>query len=72
MQVTENNQYSFDTISLTQARRQAIDDIEKKYLLFLLKKHHGHVTKISEEAGMTRRNLHNLLNRHKIDANNWR
>ena len=66
------NQNSFGKLSLVEAKQKAIDDVERKYLLALLSQHNGNVTKIAEEAGMTRRNLHRLLNRHRLDANAWR
>lgn len=62
----------FDKLTLVEAKQKAIDETEKKYLLTLLKKHQGNVTKIAAESGMTRRNLHRLLNRHQLDANAWR
>ncbi len=71
-QSKENKSISFDDLSLAQAKQSAIDSLEKKYLLFLLEKYRGNVTKISEEAGMTRRNIHRLLNRHDIDPKAWR
>ncbi|MFC2102863.1 sigma-54-dependent transcriptional regulator [Bacteroidota bacterium] len=72
--IRENDTESkfFGRLSLTEAKQKSIDDTEKKYLLFLLKKHNGNVTKISEEAGMTRRNIHRMLNRHSLDPNVWR
>jgi transcriptional regulator with PAS, ATPase and Fis domain len=64
--------YSFSDLSLTEAKQNAIDQTEKKYLLYLLKKYEGNVTKIAEEANMTRRNIHRMLNRHSLDPNSWR
>ena len=64
--------FSFGDLSLADAKQKAIDDIEKKYLLYLLNKHNGNVTKIAEEAGMTRRNIHRMLNRHSINPGSWR
>ena len=72
LQVKDNSIYSFDKLSLPQAKQQAIEDIEKKYLMHLLQKYNGHVTKIAKEAGMTRRNIHRLLKHHNIDPNAWR
>jgi DNA-binding NtrC family response regulator len=53
-------------------KQQAIDKLEKKYLLYQLQKHHGNVTKIANEASMTRRNIHRLLKLHKINPKSWR
>ncbi len=72
LQTNSSNKDSFAGFSLAEAKQNAIDNIEKKYLIFLLQKHKGHVTKIAGEAGMTRRNIHRLLNRHNIDPNAWR
>ena len=69
---TQQGQSTFGKLSLVEAKQKAIDEVERKYLLALLSQHNGNVTKIAEEAGMTRRNLHRLLNRHRLDANAWR
>lgn len=66
------NQKSFLNLSLVEAKQNAIDEVEKKYLLFLLKKYKGNVTKVAEDAGMTRRNIHKMLNRHSLNPNSWR
>ena len=63
---------TFDNLSLQEAKKKTIAELERKYLINLLNKHNGIVTKIADEAGMTRRNIHRLLNNHKIDPNLWR
>ena len=63
---------SFDNMKFTDAKQIAIEDVEKKYLMHLLNKHNGNITKMSEEAGMTRRNIHRMLNNHNINTNDWR
>jgi DNA-binding NtrC family response regulator len=72
IQSRKSSAYSFPDLTLAQAKQKAIDQIEKKYLLYLLKKHNGNVTKIANEANMTRRNIHRMLNRHILDPNSWR
>jgi DNA-binding NtrC family response regulator len=72
IQSGNSSSYSFFDLTLAQAKQNAIDQTEKKYLLFLLKKHNGNVTKIAKEADMTRRNIHRMLNRHSLDPNSWR
>jgi len=72
LQSGDKNDFSLTKLSLIEAKQKAIEQIEKKYLLFLLGKHKGHVTKIAEEAQMTRRNIHRMLKRHHIDPNSWR
>ncbi|MEE9450633.1 MAG: sigma-54 dependent transcriptional regulator [Ignavibacteriaceae bacterium] len=71
-QSNDTSSNSFSELNLAEAKQKSIDDTEKKYLIFLLKKHNGNVTKISEDAGMTRRNIHRILKRHSLDPNIWR
>ncbi|MFQ5639485.1 MAG: sigma-54-dependent transcriptional regulator [bacterium] len=72
IRVDDSSPASFANQSLVTAKQQAIDEIELKYLLELLQKHSGNVTKIAADAGMTRRNLHRLLKRHGLEADSWR
>lgn len=58
--------------TLPEAKQKFMQEIEARYLTSLLEKHHGNVTKVAEEAGMTRRNIHRLLKIHHIDADIWR
>jgi DNA-binding NtrC family response regulator len=62
----------FDQLKFTEAKQIVIEDVEKKYLLHLLSKHNGNITKMAEDAGMTRRNIHRMLNNHNIKTNDWR
>ncbi|MFQ5602449.1 MAG: sigma-54-dependent transcriptional regulator [bacterium] len=63
---------SLTHLTLVEAKQKLIEGFERKYLLELLHKLHGNVTKIASEAGMTRRNLHRLLKRHGLEADAWR
>jgi two-component system response regulator AtoC len=72
IQSRKSSSDSFYDLTLVQAKQNAIDQTEKKYLIYLLKKHKGNVTKIASEANMTRRNIHRMLNRHFLDPNSWR
>jgi two-component system NtrC family response regulator/two-component system response regulator AtoC len=72
LQLEDRTVLSFDHHSLTNIKKQAITDVEMKYLFFQLKKHKGNITNIAIEAGMTRRNIHHLLKRYKLDPNDWR
>jgi DNA-binding NtrC family response regulator len=70
-----NNQVSetsFDGISLTDLKHNAIEEIEKKFLVFLMRKYKGNITKIATDAGLTRRHIHRMINNYNIDPNNWR
>ena len=63
---------SFDKVNFTDAKQIAVEEVGKKYLLHLLQKHNGNITKMAEDAGMTRRNIHRMLNNHNINTNDWR
>ena len=63
---------ALDNLTLAHAKQKVIADLEYKYLLTQLHKHSGNVTEIAKDAGMTRRNVHRLLQRHGLDAAEWR
>ncbi len=63
---------NFKKQSLSQVRNKAVEEVEKKYFLFLLTKHKGNITHISQEAGMTRRHIHRILNKYKLDPQQYR
>jgi transcriptional regulator with PAS, ATPase and Fis domain len=73
-QMTGNDisSFSFQSLNLADAKQKMIYELEKKYLVYLLEKYNGHVTKMADEAGMTRRNIHRLLNLHGFDPETWR
>jgi len=48
------------------ARRQALDDFERRYLAALLEAHDGNVSEAARRAGMNRAYLHRLLRRHSL------
>lgn len=70
------NSYStsseFEKHSLADAKLIAIEKVEHDYLLYLLKKHSGNITKVAEESGMTRRNIHRIINKHSLNPDDWR
>jgi len=63
---------SFDGNSLADLKHKAIEEIENKFLVFLMKKYKGNITRIAADAGLTRRHIHRMINNYKIDPNNWR
>ncbi|MCF7801752.1 MAG: sigma-54 dependent transcriptional regulator [Candidatus Marinimicrobia bacterium] len=71
-QQTDSREPAFEELSLQQAKLKAVEKVEKDYLLYLLRKHTGNVTRLAEEAGMTRRNLYRLLDKYKIKPDHWR
>jgi DNA-binding NtrC family response regulator len=71
--ITNNTlQSSYSGTSLTELKHKAIEEIEKNFLMFLLEKFKGNITKVAEEAGLTRRHIHRMINTYKIDPNTWR
>ena len=61
-----------ETLSFKQARVKAIDKMEKRFLVFLMRKHTGNITHVADEAEMTRRNTYRLLEKHGIHPDDWR
>ncbi len=68
----ETNPPKNGKLTLVEAKQMAIQQIEREYLLEMLARYQGNVTKIAADSGMTRRNLHRLLNRHQLKAHEWR
>lgn len=54
------------SIGLIEARKEATDSFEKKYLTELLIAHNGKVSAMAKEAEVTVRQLHKLLAKHSI------
>ena len=53
-------------LPLAEARRQALDDFERRYLKDLLSRNGGKINRSAEEAGITTRQLHKLMSHHGI------
>ncbi len=68
----QSSTLSFLNLNLPEAKQRMIERFERDYLIEKLRKHHGNVTRIAGEAGTTRRNLHRLLLKYHLDADNWR
>ncbi|MBK7377670.1 MAG: sigma-54-dependent Fis family transcriptional regulator [Ignavibacteriales bacterium] len=62
----------FEKISLTEAKQLAIEKIERDFLLFLMEKHSGNITKVAEESGMTRRNIYRIISKYSLNPDDWR
>ncbi len=72
LQMSKPSSTSWTNLSLVEAKQQMIEELERKYLLSQLEEHRGNVTRIAAASGMTRRNLHRLLNRYGLKAEAWR
>lgn len=62
----------FEKHTLTEAKQRATEKVEHDYLLYLLKKYSGNITKVAEESGMTRRNIHRIIIKHSLNPDDWR
>jgi len=56
-----------DGITLTEAKRRAASDFEKRYLLKVLERSKGSVSEAARIAGIDRTNFRRLLQRHGLD-----
>jgi DNA-binding NtrC family response regulator len=57
-----------DELPLTEAKRRAASDFEKRYLMRVLERAHGTIAEAARMAGLDRSNFRRLLQRHGIDA----
>jgi len=53
---------------LKTAKKEIIAQFEKEYLVRMLRKHDGHITRAAASSGVDRRTFHRLLSRYHIDA----
>jgi transcriptional regulator with PAS, ATPase and Fis domain len=63
---------NYEGKSLTSLKQKAVEEIEKRYLLNLMEKYHGNITRVAEEAGLTRRHIHRMIKVYNIDPSLWR
>ena len=54
------------SVTLAEARREGLKEIEKKYIREQLNDHHGKIKNSAKAAGITTRQLHKLMKRHGI------
>lgn len=54
------------------SREEALDNADHSYLSALLEKHGGNISQAARQAGLSRQGLHKLLNRHGLDAADFR
>lgn len=64
---------SFDVTVLSEiSRDEALDTADRAYLTAVLKKHNGVIASAARQAGLSRQGLNKLLNRHGIEADDFR
>jgi DNA-binding NtrC family response regulator len=61
-----------DELPLTEAKRRAANDFEKRYLMRVLERAHGTIAEAARLSGLDRSNFRRLLQRHGIDASRMR
>lgn len=54
------------------SRDEALDNADRAYLAAILEKHNGVIASAARQAGLSRQGLNKLLNRHGIEANDFR
>ena len=54
-------------ISIEEVRRRAVEEVEKQYLIALLKRHSGRIDTSAEAAGIGVRQLHKLMHKYQLD-----
>ncbi|HCS51507.1 sigma-54 dependent transcriptional regulator [uncultured Rubinisphaera sp.] len=54
------------------SREEALDNADHAYLVSLLEKHGGNISKAARQAGLSRQGMHKLLSRHELDASEFR
>lgn len=69
---SESLKNDFEKHSLAEAKQIAIEKIERDFLLFLMEKHTGNITKVAEESGMTRRNIYRIITKYSLNPDDWR
>jgi transcriptional regulator with PAS, ATPase and Fis domain len=59
-------------VPLKAAREQMLSTFERDYLMKMLERYGGNVTKAAQHSGINRRTFHRLLNRYQINSRNWK
>jgi len=60
------------SVALGRARQNVVDKFEKEYLTELLRATNGKIKEAAQWAGVTPRQLHNLMSRHGLQRHNFR
>jgi DNA-binding NtrC family response regulator len=60
------------TLPLAEARQRAVDALERRYLAALLSRHQGRMAPSAAQAGLTPRQLRNLLAKHGLSRKDFR
>lgn len=55
-----------------EAKVELVSQFEKQYLIKMLSRHKGNITRAAESSGVDRRTFHRLLNRYEINSRSWK
>lgn len=69
---SESLKNDFEKYSLAETKKLAIEKIERDFLLFLMEKHTGNITKVAQESGMTRRNIYRIMSKYNLNPDDYR
>ena len=65
--VTNGNNLQDGLLPLSEYRKRGMDKLERKYLTLVLGKNNGRIDKSASDAGVTVRQMHKLMTKHKIN-----
>lgn len=54
------------------SREEALGSTDKNYFFALMRQYHGNISRAARHAGLSRQTLHKLLNKHGIQAADFR
>ena len=60
------------SLTLAEARNQALEDFERRYLNALLARHRGKINESAESAGVSTRQLHKLMTKYSIKKEEYK
>ncbi len=64
--VTVSSEASWKHLPYREAKEKALENFEKKYLLFHLEQNHWNISRTAEKCGIDRRTIHRLIKRYKL------
>jgi DNA-binding NtrC family response regulator len=64
--VTEKEALQPEAASFKQAKQQAVEAFEREFLLGLLKRNDGHMSRAAREAGVDRKTIERMVKKHGL------
>jgi DNA-binding NtrC family response regulator len=59
-------------LTLSEARKRALNEVERRYLIKHLANNKGKIDQCAEQAGITTRQLHNLMHKYGLKRSDFR